>query len=159
MKEDIRIVRAGVEHIAAMDSLFFEGDRFHAEGVPQRFVVKGGPARPQVFYEEVLADPAKAFFLALAGELAVGVAFLLVRLRANGLREKVGIVDSLVVAAEWRGKGIGRSLMRQSETWFVEQGVQEIELQVWEFNHGARMLYESLGYAPLRHVLSKKITG
>lgn len=52
----------------------------------------------------------------------------------------------LMVAEDYRRRGIGRALMQAAETWAREVGVRKIELHVFPYNTAAVALYESLGY-------------
>lgn len=65
-----------------------------------------------------------------------------------------GHVGMLVVTEEAAGRGVGSALMRAAETWAREQGYRRLTLTVFEANHGARAVYEHLGYAAetLRYV-------
>ena len=65
-----------------------------------------------------------------------------------------GHVGMLVVARPAEGKGVGSALMRAAEGWARECGYRTLTLNVFATNHGARAVYEHLGYAPetLRYV-------
>jgi len=56
-----------------------------------------------------------------------------------------GYIEDLIVTASARGRGVGRQLMQAARRWVMAQGVQTIELHVWEVNTGAHHFYESLG--------------
>lgn len=75
------------------------------------------------------------------------------RRRATRHRASVG----LMVAREWRGKGIGRALMERVIAWARESGViTRLELEVLARNTSAVHLYEHLGFQReglLRHAL------
>lgn len=53
----------------------------------------------------------------------------------------------LMVAREWRRRGVGLALMEAAEEWAREAGVRKIELHVFPHNEPALALYERLGYA------------
>jgi ribosomal protein S18 acetylase RimI-like enzyme len=55
-------------------------------------------------------------------------------------------VGSVCVLESERGKGVGRGLMSQAESWALEQGSADIRLNVWAFNEAALGLYKELGY-------------
>ncbi|RAJ29184.1 acetyltransferase (GNAT) family protein [Kitasatospora sp. SolWspMP-SS2h] len=61
------------------------------------------------------------------------------------------------VAAEHRGRGHGRALMRIAERECLRAGVRHLGLNVFRDNAVAIGLYESLGYRTTRHVLSKPL--
>ncbi len=52
----------------------------------------------------------------------------------------------LMVAADWRRRGVGRALMLGAEEWARSAGVRKLELHVLPYNEAAIALYESLGY-------------
>lgn len=55
-------------------------------------------------------------------------------------------VTQLLVAKDWRGKGIGHSLMSAVETAAQAAGVGEIRLSSQLFRSRTHVFYESLGY-------------
>jgi [ribosomal protein S18]-alanine N-acetyltransferase len=62
-------------------------------------------------------------------------------------------INTIAVAAEHRGRGLGSALMRHIMQEVVDQGVTRATLEVRESNHAARHLYERLGFVPagVRH--------
>ncbi len=61
-----------------------------------------------------------------------------------------GWIGGIGVRPEYRGKGIGSSLMRVAEDDCRRRGVREISLEVIEGNDRAQRLYERLGYVGTR---------
>ena len=55
-------------------------------------------------------------------------------------------VWDIVIDEEHRGKGLGRKAMKLAEDYARSQGAHTLGLSVFGFNHGARGLYESMGY-------------
>ena len=55
-------------------------------------------------------------------------------------------INTIAVAAEHRGRGLGSALMRHIMQDVMEQGVTRATLEVRESNQAARRLYESLGF-------------
>ena len=60
--------------------------------------------------------------------------------------EDVGEIHEIVVAREYRGKGIGKRLMEAAENYLKSRGHKKIELWVGERNYAAKKFYEKLGY-------------
>jgi RimJ/RimL family protein N-acetyltransferase len=50
------------------------------------------------------------------------------------------------VAKEWRGQGIGTSLMEECVGWARENGIHKLALWVWPHNDIAVHLYEKFGF-------------
>jgi RimJ/RimL family protein N-acetyltransferase len=50
------------------------------------------------------------------------------------------------VAAEWRGRGVGSSLMESGIAWAREAGAHKVTLKVWPHNLTARALYRKFGF-------------
>ena len=57
----------------------------------------------------------------------------------------VGYIQSIAIAPEWRGKGIGTSLMAYAEERIFREN-PNVFILVSSFNPRARALYERLGY-------------
>ena len=55
-------------------------------------------------------------------------------------------INTIAVAAEHRGRGLGSALMRHIMQEVMEQGITRATLEVRESNRSARQLYESLGF-------------
>jgi RimJ/RimL family protein N-acetyltransferase len=52
----------------------------------------------------------------------------------------------MLVAREWRGRGVGTRLLRACIEWARERGAHKISLQVWPHNHAALRLYRKFGF-------------
>jgi putative acetyltransferase len=52
----------------------------------------------------------------------------------------------MMVAPEWRGRGVGSALMEAAIAWCRREGVEKIELSVYPDNDTARALYEKYGF-------------
>lgn len=81
--------------------------------------------------------------LAFRNGVPVGMAVGLWRDR-NG--HPVVPVVGVFVAEEARRLGVGRALMTSIEAWAFGRGAGALSLWVVDDNHGARALYESLGF-------------
>jgi ribosomal protein S18 acetylase RimI-like enzyme len=122
---------------------------FHRAGAPEFFRETDAPPPSQEAIAGLLQDGAGAWFLAEDAGAIVG--FVTIRMRRGPFApfhvpEPHAIVDSLGIRAAWRRRGIGRALMEAAHAWAREQGARRVVLGVWEFNDGARSLYESMGY-------------
>ena len=52
----------------------------------------------------------------------------------------------MAVAAEWRGRGVGASLMEAAIKWARESGLHKLSLSVWPHNEAALALYRKFGF-------------
>lgn len=66
-------------------------------------------------------------------------------------------VWDIVVDEEHRGKGLGRKAMKLAEDYARSQGAHTLGLSVFGFNHGARGLYESMGYETVTTKMRKHL--
>jgi GNAT superfamily N-acetyltransferase len=63
----------------------------------------------------------------------------------------------MAVGPDFRGRGIGRALLDAIVDWAREHGIDAMELTVFEFNAGARKLYERAGYATMYRRMRKEL--
>jgi GNAT superfamily N-acetyltransferase len=111
------------------------------------------------YYEEALPDES-AYAAMVASTLATqeGTRFVLcfsegepagiacfAILRPGAHLSGLIFVKDLFVRAEWRGRGLGRALMRFIARFARDQGIGRIDLATDQNNHEARRLYEALG--------------
>jgi ribosomal protein S18 acetylase RimI-like enzyme len=72
------------------------------------------------------------------------------------LGERVGEVESLSVAPEARGRGVGTALLDAARERFRAQGIEFWSVAVVEANEGAAKMYERAGFGPYyRHLLGR----
>jgi len=86
-----------------------------------------------------IADPLKEVYLAFADDEIAGFIIL------NMAGAFVGYIQSICVAPQWRGHGVGTHLMQFAETRIFKE-TPNVFICVSSFNAGARRLYERLGY-------------
>jgi len=84
-------------------------------------------------------------FLAWDGAEPVGVAVCFRGYSTFAARPLVNIHD-LSVRPQWRGRGVGRALLRGVADWARTHGCCKLTLEVLDHNAHARGLYESEGF-------------
>ncbi|MGH9179068.1 MAG: GNAT family N-acetyltransferase [Acidimicrobiales bacterium] len=58
-----------------------------------------------------------------------------------------GVADlGMLVAAGWRGRGVGTALVLTALDWARQAGAHKVALQVWPHNQAAIGLYRKLGF-------------
>ena len=60
--------------------------------------------------------------------------------------DQVGFISEVFVQDSHRSHGIGRRLVAKAVSWFNDQNITRLELQVITRNEGARRLYRQLGW-------------
>ncbi len=66
-------------------------------------------------------------------------------------------ITDLIVLAPYRGRGIGRALMRRAEDYTYAMGATVIKVDVLAANRNARASYERLGYQEHEIRLQKRL--
>lgn len=66
-----------------------------------------------------------------------------------GAHESMAMIHSLVIAPEFRRKGLAGHMMRAAAHWAADQGCSQMALLVGRDNKPAHALYTSLGMAPV----------
>jgi RimJ/RimL family protein N-acetyltransferase len=60
---------------------------------------------------------------------------------------RYGVADlGMLVAAPWRGRGVGSALVAAGLAWARQAGAHKVALQVWPHNQAAIALYEKFGF-------------
>ena len=96
--------------------------------------------------DRLLQDPEAEFLLALSEKRAIGVVQLRYRFSLWTGRPDCWLED-LYVDPEHRRQGVGRSLAEAAIRDARARGCLRVELDVEEENHGARRLYQGLGFS------------
>ena len=61
--------------------------------------------------------------------------------------EGTGVAElGMLIAREWRGRGIGSLLLDGLISWAREAGAHKLSLQVWPHNQAAIRLYQKFGF-------------
>lgn len=70
-----------------------------------------------------------------------------------------GIISELIVAPEWRGKGVGKKLVEVLECRFKEENCEYSVVDVFGPNNAAQSFYSGLGYGSRNIEMMKKLYG
>lgn len=126
--------------------LFDELNEIHRDPLPDAFK-KIEKEKIKEFTRRILSDENSVIFVAEnAGKL---IGFIHASIKGTDaspamLQRRYGWIHDLMVRKEYRGHGVGRALDEKVRAWALGKNVNEIELNVWEFNRGT--FYESVGY-------------
>lgn len=150
-------VRADYE---ALCVLFEELDHLHADALPHLFRrVECGASGE--FMRSRIRQEGSALFIADQEGALIGFAWVTVceapDIPIMGPR-RYAMVEELAVKREFRRRGIGQALMAQTHQWAQAQGLDQVEVVVYDFNRAALALYEMLGYAVISHRLRRPLS-
>lgn len=97
-------------------------------------------------HREMCKYPSYSCYLALVEREPVGTFTLLVlpTLAPDGTRE--ALVDGVVVATNWRGRGIGGAMMAEAMRLAAEEGCYNLALLSHSKHEDASRFYRSLGF-------------
>ena len=96
--------------------------------------------RPTFDYNDYIENPDRLVYLAFVDNIIAGE----IRLRKNW--NNYAYIEDIVVDAEFRRRGIGRSLINKAIHWAKEKNLPGIMLETQNNNVAGCMLYQSCGF-------------
>lgn len=147
------IIREAIESdLNDLVLLFIEENRFHADLVPAYIQATKDVLRTGEL-EDFIADERKVLIVAESGGALVGAIIVAIAETEDDRWKKGGqaaYIEDMIVGTQIRRLGVGKALMQAALDWVRGQGVDAVELHVWEKNARARHFYESMGFATLQ---------
>ena len=143
------IRQATIDDYDRLDAVLAEVDALHREALPHVYRDPGGPARSREYIASIIDSQDATLLVAERAARITGLVHVLIRETRDipiVVPRRYAVIDNLVVAEDSRRAGVGRALMQAAHHWAQEQGVEQVELGVWEFNQGALAFYQELGY-------------
>lgn len=137
-----------------------EGDRFHQKALPKVYRQPEGYVRTKEFIVERLHRENSIWFVAEHEGQIVGSVDVSIRQAEDSpllVPRRYAKVGTLLVAERHRRRGIATALLGAAHRWALDQGVDQVELNAYEFNQGAIALYEKLGYKTARRTMWKDL--
>jgi ribosomal protein S18 acetylase RimI-like enzyme len=157
MSSGCRIVELDASEVDRVGHLFKELVRFHRDVVegawPVRREEEGWERRRRQYLGWLTTETARMLAAVPADEPeATPLGYATFSVGPGGaswdLGERVGELETLVVAEAARGRGIGTLLIEACAERLREQGVTHWGVAVVEANEGATRLYERAGFRP-----------
>lgn len=97
------------------------------------------PAQRHDHLRTALADPLRGVFVAVAEATVIGQIVMTL--------QPYGVADmGMLVAASWRGRGVGSALLGAGIDWARSAGAHKVALGVWPHNAAALALYRKFGF-------------
>ena len=158
----VKIRQAAEADIDQVLALFHEFHEFHVRGVPDRLRIPhpydDTAARETLL--SILHNTEAALFVAEEGGRLLGLAEVYLRQdtpHPAAIDYEYGYLQSLIVTASMRRRGLGRQLVAAAEQWSREHGASEMRLACWEFAEGPLPFYEALGYRTMKRTLVRPL--
>lgn len=153
-----KVRRATLADAPALARLGAALDAIHTDAHPHIF--QGGQARDLAEVKARLARDDAAIFIARHRGRSAGFIRAEIKETAAGpiFKERRWLViDELFVAPEARRQGLAGALFEAAVGWGRAQGLEEVEVHVYEFNAEARALYGHLGFETRSRKLSRRL--
>jgi ribosomal protein S18 acetylase RimI-like enzyme len=158
--DGVQIRDAFLRDVNALSALLVEVHDLHVAALPDIFAPIETDAQTDAFLRNQLAHPDGHALVAEDDGNLVGYCWIRIH-AAPSLHHFVpryyAEIDTLVVAATHRQRGIGRALVERAHAWAAAQGVDEVRIVVYEFNQEALHFYEGLGYETGRRTLWSRL--
>jgi len=113
------------------------------------------------FYSDCLMHQDSFVLLAYSGEELVGYALVLVQPTSFVwsdtwvVGDRTAELETIVVAPEWRGRGIGKLLMDRVEAELEKLGIKDVIIGVLPSNSRVLELYQRRGFEPTWLVMTR----
>ncbi len=151
------VAEAGREGIDRVEDLWGSLVEAHRDVIDGAWPVRSAPdawSRRRAQYETWIADGSGTLLLAVPADDPGGptAGYAMVTVHPAGpswdLGDRVGELETLVVAEDARGTGVGTLLIRAARDLLREKGAKFWSVAVVEANDGATRLYEHEGFRP-----------
>lgn len=147
----MNVREAKIEDIPGLTALNEIAHRIHIEGMPEKFRDDAPRDEISIFFQEAIERESSCWLVAEGEEIA---GFLNAEFRQQEatwcvVARQVCYLGGIVVDPRFHRQGIGRQLIEALRNEAQARGVDEIELDVFSFNHSAQAAFESLGFEPI----------
>jgi GNAT superfamily N-acetyltransferase len=143
---NVSVRTARPEELCSLTHLLDEVVFLHHHEDPTQFREPGAIAHNQ-YLEERIQDPDAAIFIAEVKSVLAGIAVAVIRDAPPFLNpDRFVLLENLVVTAKFRRTGVGRKLVDAAGLWARARDIEELDLNVYEFNYSAIRFYEVLGF-------------
>lgn len=161
--QKLTIKAARHEDIEACFALYREAQDLHAEARPDLFKPPELDDNFRHLVGEAIDADHKGILLAWHDARPVGMAiYEFTRLDPTGvylIDRPILWLESMVVTADYRGKGCGKAMIDLVRRIAAQYGVEDLALEAWQFNEAARAWFERQGFATHSHTMMAKVSG
>jgi ribosomal protein S18 acetylase RimI-like enzyme len=157
---DMKIRKATATDSRLLSSLCVDVQTLHAQHHPDFFKMPQSDDFAVSFYDEMLADPSVAVYIAEGDTQALGFIFCKLLDRpenpfayANHFLQ----IEHISVRPEAQQHGVGTALMNRAGELAREIGVTKIQLDSWDFNIKAHTFFEKLDFEKFDYRFWRKL--
>lgn len=140
---------AKVTDFHQMLEIYKELDEIHRVEHPEIFIEPEGDARPLEYIKDQIEDDNKYLVLAELDYLIIGFAECVIMESSTFpvmKKRKWVELNSLVVLKDYQSRGVGKILLNCVSEWSKKNGINRIELKVFNFNLIASEFYSKAGF-------------
>ena len=147
--------RATETDLPRINELRRQVNELHVQGKPEVFKPGFGEELQQYLYTLFGRETCTILVADTDGEIAGFAILSRIERAENPYRKAICYldVDELCVDAAHRRQGVGRALMAAVSEEARAQGIDRVELNMWEFNEEALRFYEALGFRTYRRYM------
>jgi len=110
------------------------------------------------WFEEVISSPKQQLLIAEINNQIAGYIVIRLRKRPEEFVSRVwGFIEDLYVDSNYRTRGVGKELVKESLKWFKEKKITYIDLEVAKKNNIGEKFWSELGFEPYFQQMVKKI--
>ena len=150
---------AEAEELERVNELRKQVNDLHVEGKPEIFK-PGFSEEMRALLYSFFRDPLKRIVVCEDGGEIVGFAILSrVTKPENPVKRALDYIDidEFGVDESCRRRGTASAMIAFIRGWAKEQGVERLELNMWEFNRGALAFYEAAGFSTYRRYMEMQL--
>ena len=150
---------AQAEDLDRVNELRRQVNELHAKGKPEIFRAEFSPEFRD-FIMTIFADPLKRILVCEREGAICGFAVLSRIIRPENPVKRAAEyldVDEFGVDEACRRQGVGSEMIAAIRDYAKSEGLDRIELNMWEFNQGALAFYEAEGFVTYRRYMELKL--
>ena len=155
------IIRKATENdYSDIARLYDELNRLHGTALPHIFLIAEKTPQTLEYISNIIKNDEAVLFVAQSGWEIIGFIQAMIRQSPdypNVVKRKYAYIDDICVKQECRRSSVGKKLMEAVEKWAVKNELDQIELNVWDFNKRAMAFFAGAGYTPYHHVMAKSL--
>lgn len=131
MNKSYNIRKANLKDISSIAKLWKEFMHYHHFTAESNILVFDAETIYKKELVDVLADNTKAIFVLEFNKIIIGYIFCEIRnLQNYFIENRFGFISQIFIEKEFRRIGLGDSLLKKAEEWFIKKNIKKIECLV-----------------------------